>query len=163
MKILTRITAFLLLVFLFMLGVNYRPQELYDYSSSGNLHRNRDVTIVDFRFLGGYEYKEPGDIPGAVKQLDGSEIKISGFMLPVKTDNGKVSSFLLLKNRMACCFGVMPRENEFVYAKMQDDKYVDYMKDTPVTVTGVLEIGKDNYVSGIYSLRVSEFSPGNNK
>lgn len=161
MRTITKIAAFLLLGFLFMLGVNFRPEQNYDYSKNTTLTDKNGVTEVDFRFLGGYTYETAEDIPEPVKKLDGNMVEVSGFMLPVDTSMGKVSSFLILNSRMACCFGVMPRENEFIFARMQDGNTVDYMNDTPVRVRGILEVGEENVVSGVYTLKVRQFSVKN--
>ncbi len=158
MRRINKIVAFLLLGLLFMLGVNFRPEQNYDYSSGGALTDKNGVVEVDFNFLGGYKYGDSEDIPEPVRELDGRMVELSGFMLPVDTRMGEVSSFLILNSRMACCFGVMPRENEFVFAKMQNGETVDYMNDTPVSVSGIFEVGKENEVSGIYTLKVKHFS-----
>lgn len=158
MNTLTKITAFLLVGFLLILGINFRPAQDYDYSAVSSLPDNNGVTEVDFSFLGGYRYRNDDDIPEPVRDLDGKMVEVSGFMLPVDTSKGRVSSFLILRSRMACCFGVMPEENEFVFARMPEGDTVDYMNDTPVTVTGILNVGKRNVVSGIYTLEVSRFS-----
>lgn len=156
----TKIVAIISLLLLLALGVNIRKEQNYDYSGSVSLTEKDGVTIVDFEFLGGYEYTNINDIPEPVFDLDGRRIEISGYMLPVDTSKGKVSSFMLLNNRFACCFGVMPRENEFLFAKMADGKTVKYINDKPVTISGELEIARDNFASGIYSIVVNDFREG---
>ncbi|MGC4071356.1 MAG: DUF3299 domain-containing protein [Nibricoccus sp.] len=53
-------------------------------------------------------------IPAAIKQFDGKRSQVSGFMLPVKMDGQLVSQFLLLRDQMMCCYGVVPRMNDWV-------------------------------------------------
>lgn len=154
----TKAVALISLLLLIALGVNIRKEQDYDYAGSGPLTVKEGFTHVDFEFLGGYKFGTIDDIPEPVLALDGKQIQISGYMLPVETKRDKVSSFMLLNNRLACCFSVMPRENEFVFAKMPDGETVKYINDKPVTVKGELDISRDNYVSGIYTIEVSGFS-----
>ena len=80
---------------------------------------------VPFSFLGDYWLDEPDwrqladseyiaslsydtEIPDTVKQLNKKKVAITGFMLPIDVDKGKVKRFLLLKSTMSCCFGVAP-------------------------------------------------------
>ena len=154
----TKILALISLLLLIALGVNIREEQNFDYTDSGPLTVEDGFTRVDFEFLGGYKFDNMGDIPEPVLALDGKQIQISGYMLPVDTKKGEVGSFLLLNSRLACCFGVMPRENEFVFAKMPDGSTVKYINDKPVSVKGELSISRDNYVSGIYTIEVSGFS-----
>lgn len=106
---------------------------------------------VAFDLLSSYDY-EKNQIPELVKSLDGQRVAITGFMLPVDFDGGKVKSFLLLQNQMACCFGMTPKENEFVYVEMSKGGNTKYMPDWPLTVVGKLEVGKKLLVNSIYRM-----------
>jgi len=153
-----KIALFLSLLFLFMLGINYQGKQDYDYSGIDSLPSRDGVTRVDFKFLGGFEYTTESEIPEPVKALDGKIIEVSGYILPVDTKKGKVTSFMIMKDRMTCCFDVMPRNNEFIFARMESNESIDYVKDVLVTVRGVLEIGKENVVDGIYTINVNDLS-----
>lgn len=135
-----------------MLGVNYRPRQNFDYSKVEALESEGGITSVDFKFLGGFEYEADDKIPEPVMKLNGQKIKLAGFMLPVDFDQGKVNSFLLMNSRMACCFGVMPRINEFVFVKMPAGKTAEFMSDVPISVSGVLAIGEANLVDSLYMM-----------
>lgn len=155
-KLITKILVILSLAFLFMLGVNYRPKPNYDYSQVNALEVVNGATKVNFKFLGGFDYKKNQKIPEPVSDLNGKVVKIVGFMLPVDFDEGKVNSFLLLHSRMACCFGVMPRINEFVYVQMPKGESTKFMTDIPISVSGRLEIEEDNLVGSLYSMEASK-------
>src|SRR3954466_16129159 len=51
-------------------------------------------------------------IPATVKAWSGKKAIVTGFMLPVKMDNGLVTEFLLVKDAMMCCYGAVPNMNE---------------------------------------------------
>ena len=143
------------LILVFMQGVQYRPTKTFDYTSSANaLQTTNGVTKVNFDFLAGYEYKEEKDIPQKVKELEGKVVEITGFMLPIGFEGRSVTSFMLMSTRAGCCFGVMPRDNEFIFAKVPKGKDTRFIIDIPLTVTGTLHIGRETLVGGIYSMTV---------
>ena len=93
-------------------------------------------------------------IPERVKQLDGKKTMLTGFMLPVKTDKGLVTEFLLMKDPMMCCYGVVPQINEWIVVHMAN-KGVPAMQDVPLSFFGTLrvkELYDNGYLSGIYLL-----------
>ena len=75
-------------------------------------------------------------------------------MLPVKMDGGLVKEFLLVKDPMLCCYGVMPKVTEWVVVKMTGAG-VKPLMDTPITFLGKLRVGEimeNGYLTGIYLL-----------
>jgi len=62
---------------------------------------------------------DPADlIPGQVRQLDGKRVRLDGYMLPVRMENGLVKQFLAIRSPMVCCYGVTPGPNEWVVITM---------------------------------------------
>lgn len=125
-----------------------------------------DETVkVGFDRLASYEFVAPEDqskaaaaeaqIPEKVKELDEKKVAVTGFMLPVKMDGGLVTEFLLVKDPMLCCYGVMPRVNEWVVVKMVG-KGVAPLMDVPITFEGRLKVGQlyeGGYLTGVYLLK----------
>ena len=93
-------------------------------------------------------------IPPAVKALDGRLVAIRGFLLPVKMNNGLAFEFLLLRSQSLCCFGSIPRINEWI--TVQDKGAgVKPVMDQPLTVLGRLHVGEireQGYLVGLYRL-----------
>ncbi|MHC4548467.1 MAG: DUF3299 domain-containing protein [Planctomycetota bacterium] len=97
-----------------------------------------------------YEIEEMGQepqprkeqIPASVKALHGKKIAIKGFMVPLKNDGEEVVEFVLLRNQGACCFGIVPRMNEWIHVTMEPTKIAPYAVDVPLTVFGTLEVGE---------------------
>ena len=76
-------------------------------------------------------------IPKEVKLLDGKKVKIKGFMVPIKyNEKYKVTDFLFAPDQTSCCYGKIPLLNGFIYVSNKDG--VEYMKDTLIEITGVL-------------------------
>ena len=89
-----------------------------------------------------------------MRKLDDQRVAITGFMLPTKFKNGRVTEFLLMKDQSGCCFGAMPRINEWIIVKMMNDG-VPPLMDMPLTFVGKLKVGEvfeEGYLAGIYQL-----------
>ncbi len=124
-----------------------------------------DALKVGFDRLASFEFVAPEDekkapeaeaqIPAKVKELDEKKVAVTGFMLPVKMDGGLVTDFLLVKDPMMCCYGVMPKVNEWVVVKMVG-KGVPPLMDVPITFEGTLKVGQlyeGGYLTGLYLLK----------
>ncbi|MDB6021110.1 MAG: hypothetical protein JWQ04_967 [Pedosphaera sp.] len=93
-------------------------------------------------------------IPDAIKRLDGKKVMVTGFMLPLRVEVGKVKEFLIMRNQAACCFGTAPMITEFMTVKASG-KGVDAIMDVPVNVAGILHVGtvRDHgYITEIYQM-----------
>lgn len=103
----------------------------------------------------------PGFAPWApkkIKILDGSEVRIEGFMLPTRMENGRAIECLILANQMACCYGQSPRFCEFLVAKMVNGP-VPVLQDRPLVFTGRLRVGdifEGKTWTAFYALDVTE-------
>jgi hypothetical protein len=116
-----------------------RPAELADHE---------DLT---FDKLASYAYEMPAledgtvpkdQIPASVRDLHGRKIAIRGFMIPYRNDGEVVTEFILLRNQGLCCFGIVPRMNEWIHVRMKAGEGAPYATDVPLTVFGALEVGE---------------------
>lgn len=89
------------------------------------------------------------DVPALIKSYDGREVRIRGFMLPVKMEGNEVRDFMILASQMSCCYGTPPRFWEFIVVHKKGDAAPNLM-DTPLTFEGVLHVG-DVYESGYWT------------
>jgi hypothetical protein len=80
-------------------------------------------------------------------------------MMPIDINReNETRKFLLVRNRMACCFGAMTGLNEWILVQM-DPTPAKFVKDVPVVVYGTLEVGediKDGMVMSVYRMRGDE-------
>lgn len=93
-------------------------------------------------------------IPEAIKALDKKPVQVRGFMLPLKVEGGLVTEMLLMKDQSMCCFGVVPKINEWVSVKMVS-KGIRPVMDEAVTLFGTLHVGEmreNGYLVGIYRM-----------
>ncbi len=139
----------------------------------------KEFELVGFELLAAFNYVPPGyetmvpgastspedaaklnaQIPDYVRELDAKKISVTGFMLPTKFKDGKVTEFLLMKDQSGCCFGAMPRINEWIIVKMVQGGMPPLM-DVPLTLIGKFKVGElfeEGYLSGIYQLEGEKF------
>lgn len=98
--------------------------------------------------------KSPSQIPSTIKALDAQQVALKGFMLPLKVQNGLVTELLIMRDQSMCCFGTVPKINEWVSVRMVD-RGVKPLMDEPVTLLGTLRVGEileNGYLVGIYEM-----------
>ena len=93
-------------------------------------------------------------IPERIKSLDKKPVAIRGFMLPLKVENGLVTELLIMRDQSMCCFGTVPKINEWINIRMAGEG-VQPIMDQPVTLMGQLQVGEvleNDYLVGIYEM-----------
>lgn len=124
---------------------------------------------VSFDWLASFDYEIPleepakkvpenaenaSQIPQNIRNLDEKEIALKGFMLPLKMEEGRVTEFLIMRDQSMCCFGTIPKINEWVSVKMKEKGAKPVMEQI-VTMFGKLHVGEireDGYLVGIYEM-----------
>jgi hypothetical protein len=98
--------------------------------------------------------------PEAVRGLDGARVAFDGYMVPVDFENRRVTSFILSRYLPGCCFGVMPRMDEWIEVAVKVEGGVEYVPYQVVRVIGTFEVGEVlddyGYVRSIYRIRADE-------
>ena len=132
--------------------------------------------VLTFDVLTSYPFREPNwakmDDPAYIASLnldeqispelqamDGKQVEIQGFMLPLDMSEGNLRTFMLLKDQMACCFGNIPRLNEWVYVRVPKKKQISVHQDVPITLFGTLRVGakfEREVLTGIYHLELDQ-------
>ena len=139
-------------------------------ASSSNPGKFGDYIDVGFDRLSSYTFAVPegvqptnasaaivksaAQIPVEVKAFDQKKVALKGFMLPLKVDDGVVTEMLIMKDQSMCCYGAVPRINDWVSVKMKKGGVKSIM-DQPVTIYGKLHVGEmleNGYLVGIYEL-----------
>ncbi|MFO1457821.1 MAG: DUF3299 domain-containing protein [Verrucomicrobiota bacterium] len=126
------------------------------------------VTAVGFDKLSGFKYEVPEESPGSapalanpdsqipetVKAFNGKRVALKGFMLPLKVEQGLVTELLIMRDQSMCCYGSVPKINEWVSVKMTS-KGVKPVMDQAITMQGTLKVGairENGYLVGIYQM-----------
>jgi hypothetical protein len=82
-------------------------------------------------------------IPDGVRAWNERRVCVTGFMNPVEFDADGVASFLLTGVPGGCCFGMIPRLNDWVVVTMPEGERTDYAYFDPVTIYGEISIGEE--------------------
>jgi hypothetical protein len=97
-------------------------------------------------------------IPKTVQALDNHLAAIRGFLLPLKMNNGLAIELLLMRNQNLCCFGAVPKINEWILVQAPGEGVKPVM-DRPITVMGRLRVGEireGGYLVGIYRMEAEK-------
>jgi hypothetical protein len=99
-------------------------------------------------------------IPEDVRKLDGQQVGIRGFLLPVKMDGGLAVEFLLMRDRSFCCYGAPPKINQWITVRV-NGRGVKPVMDQVITVYGTLhvaEMRENGFLVGIYALNADKIA-----
>lgn len=152
------------------------PATLAPAAPSAEASKNGEFLTVGFDKLSSFKYEVPEDngkpdpaadpdkqIPQTVKDMGGKRVALKGFMLPLKVESGLVTELLIMRDQSMCCYGAVPKINEWVSVKMTG-KGVKPVMDQPVMFYGKLKVGairENGYLVGIYAMDGEKMdSPG---
>jgi hypothetical protein len=107
---------------------------LYHKFSGGGMKGNG--VEVDWRLLGNMDYVT-GKAGSELEALNGHEVKIPGFMVPLEDSQKAVTEFLLVPSPQACIHVPAPPPNQMVYVKMRVGAEVAF---GPIWVYGRLNL-----------------------
>ncbi len=106
---------------------------------------------VDWRLLGQLDYIS-NKATTELQQVDGKQVKIPGFIVPLDDNNRLVTEFLLVPNPQACIHVPPPPPNQMVYVKMKTG--VEAPVGAPVWVYGKFKIATTRSQYGEVSFEV---------
>ena len=99
-------------------------------------------------------------VPDEIQALDEELVELHGYLLPVELKEGKLASFLLLSDQLACCYGVEPAVNSWVYVTLDEPSEV--LVDQLILVRGrffVQPLVEGGQVLGIYGMQGKQLLP----
>ena len=110
--------------------------------------------ILTFEEIESWPYEDALlGMPKQVKKLDGKNVLMTGFMLPID-EVEDIKEFLLVQSLWSCCYGQPPDINGIVRVVMKGDARIDYQFD-PIKVTGTFKVEatfEDGYCVDIFQL-----------
>jgi hypothetical protein len=89
---------------------------LFLYQNRGASYRSNAIE-VDWRLLGELDYIT-GKANGELSALDGKNVRIPGFMVPLEDNSQAVTEFLLVPSPQACIHVPPPPPNQMVLVEM---------------------------------------------
>ena len=107
---------------------------------------------VDWRLLGEMDYIT-GKAPKELQDLDGHEVKIPGFMVPLEDSQRAVTEFLLVPSPQACIHVPAPPPNQMIYVKMSASSRSEVAYG-PIWVYGKLKMVTQKSMYGDSSFQI---------
>ena len=75
----------------------------------------------------------------AVKELDGSFVRIPGYVMPLETSGTAIDEFMLVPTIGACIHTPVPPANQMVFVEVKESFYAQELYE-PVWVTGLMKL-----------------------
>jgi hypothetical protein len=134
----------------------------------GPLESISGYSRIAYSQLAGFKFRPPpqpiatdkpppdvlAQVPAAIRKLDGKKVVLTGYMLPLRLEDGLVTEFFFLSSPTACCYGIIPEVNEWMLVKMRKEG-LPPMQDVPLFLAGRLHVRArwdEGYLVGIYDL-----------
>lgn len=105
-----------------------------------------DVVEVDWRLLAELDYIS-GKAGGELEKLDGKNVRVPGFMVPLEDDMKNVAEFLLVPSPQACIHVPPPPPNQMVLVGMEKSSRTEIAYG-PIWVYGTLHLKSKRHVFG---------------
>jgi hypothetical protein len=112
-----------------------------------------DAIEVDWRLLGELDYVT-GKASGELASLDGKEVKVPGFMVPLEDNQKSVTEFLLVPSPQACIHVPPPPPNQMVLINM-DTSAEAKVEFGPIWVIGKLNLKSKRHMYGESSFQMT--------
>jgi hypothetical protein len=117
---------------------------------------------VQITELGNFQYDQEkgGNIPKDVTALTGSDVRLTGYMIPLDQAD-KIKQFVLVPDLFACCFGQPPQVQHSVIVTCPEGKAVSYFPEQ-IQVEGKLKVEEkkdDGFIVSIFELNCSSVKP----
>ncbi len=105
-----------------------------------------DTVEVDWKLLGELDYIT-GQAPSELQALDGQEVRIPGFMVPLEDDMKSVTEFLLVPSPQACIHVPPPPPNQMVLVEMDGTENTK-VEFGPIWIYGKLQLHSKRHQYG---------------
>jgi len=124
---------------------------------------------LDFYWLSSFDFVRPApdappgpggkqatgeeQIPAGIKKWNGARAVLTGFMVPVNFRDGKTTQFLLMANLMLCCYGTVPKVNDWVLVSIPGGTEV--VQDRLMSFRGTFHVGAridDGILTAVYEM-----------
>jgi hypothetical protein len=124
----------------------------------GSAPTDSKYTRLQFDTLKSWTYIEgKTPIPDFIKKLDGQDIEMVGFMMPL-SEVKNITEFILVPSLWGCCYGQPPAVNHVVVVKMPPGQTTKFFNDV-IRVRGKFSVGEtkqDGYTVSLYVLTVDK-------
>ena len=103
--------------------------------------------------------KKRDQVPAWIRRYEGKRIALTGYMMPLKVENGLAKKLIMMRDITTCCYGNVPNMNEYVVVAMSGEG-VKAIQDVPVVLVGVFRIAEkyeNGYIVSLFQLEGEKF------
>jgi hypothetical protein len=122
-----------------------------------------EILEMSIKELGNFEFDADTGatpIPSDVKDLNGSTIRLHGFMIPMDQAES-ISQFALVPSLFACCYGQPPQIQHTIVVSCPKGKAVSYYPDE-IVVQGKLTVEEkkdDGFIVSLFEVEANSVKP----
>jgi hypothetical protein len=113
-----------------------------------------DPVTLDWKAMAALNYKT-GEMPEALRKLNGVVVRIPGFMVPLEDTETRVTEFLLVPYFGACIHVPPPPPNQMAHVLMQRNQIVEVNLWDPIWIVGKLTIENVESPYGMVGFQVT--------
>jgi uncharacterized protein len=113
-----------------------------------------DPVTLDWKAMAALDYKT-GEMPEALRKLDGVLVRIPGFMVPLEDTETRVTEFLLVPYFGACIHTPPPPPNQMAHVLMERNQTVNVNLWDPIWIIGKLSIESVESPYGMVGFQVT--------
>jgi uncharacterized protein len=142
----TRSARFAVLALVAVAGTGMRPAPAADVAEVRAIMERVEAEIaagnpvtLDWKTMAALNYRT-GEMPPALKRLDGVQVRVPGFMVPLEDWEDQVTEFILVPYFGACIHTPPPPPNQMAHVMMSRSRRVKVNLWDPVWVIGTLRI-----------------------
>jgi uncharacterized protein len=114
----------------------------------------QNPVTLDWRTMAALNYRT-GEMPETLRKLNGLQVRVPGFMVPLEDWEQQVSEFLLVPYFGACIHTPPPPPNQMAHVLMQRNRKVEVNLWDPVWVIGTLRIENVESPYGVVGYQLS--------
>jgi uncharacterized protein len=109
---------------------------------------------LDWKTMAALNYKT-GQMPDMLKKLNGVQVRVPGFMVPLEDWEQQVTEFILVPYFGACIHVPPPPPNQMAHVMMTRSRKVEVNLWDPVWVVGILKIENVESPYGVVGYQVT--------
>jgi uncharacterized protein len=114
----------------------------------------RQPVTLDWKTMAALNYKT-GQMPETLKKLNGTQVRVPGFMVPLEDWEQQVTEFILVPYFGACIHVPPPPPNQMAHVLMTRNRKIEVNLWDPVWVVGTLKIENVESPYGVVGYQVS--------
>ncbi len=98
-------------------------------------------------------------VPAWIHFYEGRRVVLTGYMMPLQSENGRWTKFIMMRDVTTCCYGAVPNMNDYVVVTMKGEG-VAAAQDVPSELIGVFHVMPKydgGYITSLFTMDGEKF------